>query len=129
MHAQQTAKRQAVTNPEDTFYATKRFIGRTFSDPALKKDVEHSPFAIVKGPNGDAWVSVCACSCACARALVLACVLEHAIVQGRSAHVRASVCAFGCLKGSGSDSLTLSCAQPLSLQVSVPRETHSRLHS
>lgn len=68
MHEKQTAKRQAVTNPEDTFYATKRFIGRTFSDPALKKDVEHSPFAIVKGPNGDAWVSVCACSCACARA-------------------------------------------------------------
>jgi len=53
----QAAKRQAVTNPEDTFYATKRFIGRTFSDPALKKDVEHSPFAIVKGPNGDAWVA------------------------------------------------------------------------
>merc|ERR1719160_2043423 len=53
----QAAKRQAVTNPQDTFYATKRFIGRTFSDPALKKDVEHSPFAIVKGPNGDAWVA------------------------------------------------------------------------
>ena len=53
----QAAKRQAVTNPEDTFYATKRLIGRTFSDPALKKDIEHSPFKIVKAPNGDAWVA------------------------------------------------------------------------
>ena len=53
----QIAKRQAVTNPEDTFYATKRLIGRTFSDPALKKDIEHSPFKIVKASNGDAWVA------------------------------------------------------------------------
>lgn len=53
----QAAKRQAVTNPEDTFYATKRLIGRTFSDPALKKDIEHSPFKIVKASNGDAWVA------------------------------------------------------------------------
>ncbi|KAJ1484606.1 heat shock protein Hsp70C [Baffinella frigidus] len=42
------AKRQAVTNPESTFYATKRLIGRTFADPLLKKDIEQSPFKIVK---------------------------------------------------------------------------------
>jgi molecular chaperone DnaK len=53
----QPAKRQAVTNPENTFYATKRLIGRTFSDPALKKDIQNSPFKIVKAPNGDAWVA------------------------------------------------------------------------
>jgi molecular chaperone DnaK len=53
----QAAKRQAVTNPEDTFYATKRFIGRTFADPTMKKDIETSPFKIVKAPNGDAWVA------------------------------------------------------------------------
>lgn len=51
------AKRQAVTNPENTFYATKRFIGRSFSDPAMKKDLETSPFKIVKAANGDAWVA------------------------------------------------------------------------
>jgi len=51
------AKRQAVTNPENTFYATKRLIGRQFSDPALKKDIETSPFKIVKAGNGDAWVA------------------------------------------------------------------------
>ena len=48
---------QAVTNPENTFYATKRLIGRQFSDPALKKDIEMSPFKIVKANNGDAWVA------------------------------------------------------------------------
>ena len=48
---------QAVTNPENTFYATKRLIGRQFTDPALKKDIEHSPFKIVKAGNGDAWVA------------------------------------------------------------------------
>ena len=48
---------QAVTNPENTFYATKRLIGRNFSDPALKKDIETSPFKIVKAGNGDAWVA------------------------------------------------------------------------
>ncbi len=50
------AKRQAVTNPEHTFYAIKRLIGRTFDDPTVAKDKEISPFDIVKGPNGDAWV-------------------------------------------------------------------------
>ena len=51
-----TARRQAVTNPDFTFYAIKRLIGRTFDDPTAQKDKELSPFEIVKGPNGDAWV-------------------------------------------------------------------------
>ncbi|MFN3213893.1 MAG: molecular chaperone DnaK [Henriciella sp.] len=50
------ARRQAVTNPDFTFYAIKRLIGRTFDDPTAQKDKELSPFEIVKGPNGDAWV-------------------------------------------------------------------------
>ena len=50
------ARRQAVTNPDFTFYAIKRLIGRTFDDPTAQKDKELSPFAIVRGPNGDAWV-------------------------------------------------------------------------
>lgn len=52
----QTAKRQAVTNPEYTFFAVKRLIGRTFDDPTVKKDMEMSAFNIVKSDNGDAWV-------------------------------------------------------------------------
>ncbi|MFN7055787.1 molecular chaperone DnaK [Hyphomonas sp.] len=52
----QPARRQAVTNPDFTFYAIKRLIGRTFDDPTAQKDKELSPFAIVRGPNGDAWV-------------------------------------------------------------------------
>ena len=51
-----TARRQAVTNPDFTFYAIKRLIGRTFDDPTAQKDKELSPYDIVKGPNGDAWV-------------------------------------------------------------------------
>ncbi|MEL6830847.1 MAG: Hsp70 family protein, partial [Pseudomonadota bacterium] len=50
------ARRQAVTNPDFTFYAIKRLIGRTFDDPTAQKDKKLSPFDIVKGPNGDAWV-------------------------------------------------------------------------
>lgn len=50
------ARRQAVTNPDFTFYAIKRLIGRTFDDPTAQKDKELSPFSIVKGPKGDAWV-------------------------------------------------------------------------
>jgi molecular chaperone DnaK len=53
----QPAKRQAVTNPERTFFAIKRLIGRTFDDPMTKKDMSLVPYKIVKGGNGDAWVS------------------------------------------------------------------------
>ena len=52
----QSAKRQAVTNPENTLYAVKRFIGRGFEDQTVQKDVSLSPFKIIKGNNGDAWV-------------------------------------------------------------------------
>ncbi len=50
------ARRQAVTNPDFTYYAIKRLIGRMYNDPTAQKDKELSPFGIVKGPNGDAWV-------------------------------------------------------------------------
>ncbi|GGJ58705.1 molecular chaperone DnaK [Sphingopyxis bauzanensis] len=52
----QPAKRQAVTNPENTVFAVKRLIGRRFDDPITKKDTELVPYTIVKGTNGDAWV-------------------------------------------------------------------------
>jgi molecular chaperone DnaK len=52
----QPAKRQAVTNPDNTVYAVKRLIGRRFDDPMTKKDMELVPYNIVKGKNGDAWV-------------------------------------------------------------------------
>jgi molecular chaperone DnaK len=52
----QPAKRQAVTNPENTFFAIKRLIGRAFSDPMVEKDKGMVPYQIVKGPTGDAWV-------------------------------------------------------------------------
>ena len=52
----QPAKRQAVTNPERTFFAIKRLIGRTFDDPMTKKDMDVVPYKIIKAPNGDAWV-------------------------------------------------------------------------
>ncbi|SKB71225.1 molecular chaperone DnaK [Sphingopyxis flava] len=52
----QPAKRQAVTNPENTVFAVKRLIGRRFDDPMTKKDMELVPYNIVKGNNGDAWV-------------------------------------------------------------------------
>ncbi|MFZ5670685.1 MAG: molecular chaperone DnaK [Pseudomonadota bacterium] len=51
----QPAKRQAVTNPANTFFAIKRLIGRSFSDPVVAKDKGMVPYEIVKGPNGDAW--------------------------------------------------------------------------
>lgn len=51
-----TARRQAVTNPDFTYYAIKRLIGRTYDDPTAQKDKKLSPFGIVKGSNGDAWV-------------------------------------------------------------------------
>src|SRR5271168_308871 len=50
------AKRQAVTNPTNTFFAIKRLIGRQFDDPVVAKDKGMVPYEIVKGPNGDAWV-------------------------------------------------------------------------
>ncbi len=52
----QSAKRQAVTNPENTLFAIKRLIGRRFDDPLTQKDKELVPYNIVKGENGDAWV-------------------------------------------------------------------------
>ena len=52
----QPAKRQAVTNGDNTIFAVKRLIGRRFDDPVTKKDTELVPYAIARGPNGDAWV-------------------------------------------------------------------------
>ena len=52
----QPAKRQAVTNPEKTFFAIKRLIGRTYEDPMTKKDMGLVPYKIKKAGNGDAWV-------------------------------------------------------------------------
>lgn len=52
----QPAKRQAVTNPSNTFFAIKRLIGRTYNDPMVQKDKGMVPYEISKGPNGDAWV-------------------------------------------------------------------------
>ena len=52
----QPAKRQAVTNPDNTIYAVKRLIGRRFDDPMTKKDMGLVPYSIVKGKTGDAWV-------------------------------------------------------------------------
>ena len=54
----QQAKRQAVTNPENTLYSIKRLIGRKFDTEAVKRDIAISPFKIVKADNGDAWVEV-----------------------------------------------------------------------
>jgi len=52
----QPAKRQAVTNPQNTLYAVKRLIGRRFDEKAVQKDIEKVPYKIVKADNGDAWV-------------------------------------------------------------------------
>jgi molecular chaperone DnaK len=54
----QSAKRQAVTNPQNTLYAIKRLIGRKYSDPVVKKDVDMVPYKIVQADNGDAWIDV-----------------------------------------------------------------------
>ena len=54
----QPAKRQAVTNPENTFFAIKRLIGRRMDDPMVAKDKKLVPYNIVKADNGDAWVEV-----------------------------------------------------------------------
>jgi molecular chaperone DnaK len=53
----QPAKRQAVTNPDNTIFAVKRLIGRRYDDPMTQKDMSLVPYAIAKGKNGDAWVS------------------------------------------------------------------------
>ncbi|MDA9193207.1 molecular chaperone DnaK [Candidatus Pelagibacter ubique] len=52
----QPAKRQAVTNPENTIFAVKRLIGRSFEDPTVKKDIAAAPFKIVNSEKGDAWI-------------------------------------------------------------------------
>ena len=52
----QPAKRQAVTNPENTIFAVKRLIGRNFEDPSVKKDIETAPYKIIKSDNNDAWI-------------------------------------------------------------------------
>ncbi|HQN42430.1 MAG TPA: Hsp70 family protein, partial [Pseudomonadales bacterium] len=54
----QSAKRQAVTNPENTLYAVKRLIGRKFTDDVVQKDIKMVPYKIAKADNGDAWVEV-----------------------------------------------------------------------
>ncbi|MBL4629903.1 MAG: Hsp70 family protein, partial [Paraglaciecola sp.] len=52
----QPAKRQAVTNPQNTSYAVKRLIGRRFEDKEIQRDIDIMPFKLVKADNGDAWV-------------------------------------------------------------------------
>ena len=54
----QTARRQAVTNPDHTYYAVKRLIGRKFKDGVVQKDIKMVPYKIVEAKNGDAWVEV-----------------------------------------------------------------------
>jgi len=51
-----TAKRQAVTNPKNTIYASKRLIGRKFEEQAVQKDIDLMPYTIIKADNGDAWI-------------------------------------------------------------------------
>ena len=54
----QPAKRQSVTNPQNTLFAIKRLIGRRFEDDVVQKDIEMVPYKIAKADNGDAWVDV-----------------------------------------------------------------------
>jgi molecular chaperone DnaK len=53
-----SAKRQAITNPKNTIYASKRLIGRKFTEQAVQKDIDLMPYTIVEAKNGDAWVKV-----------------------------------------------------------------------
>src|SRR6202034_843066 len=52
----QSAKRQAVTNPQNTLFAIKRLIGRKFEDEVVQRDIKMVPYKIVRADNGDAWV-------------------------------------------------------------------------
>ncbi|MFN8534917.1 MAG: molecular chaperone DnaK [Dehalococcoidia bacterium] len=54
----QVAKRQAITNPTNTIFSVKRFMGRKFEDPLVQKAISVSPYKVVAGPNGDAWVEM-----------------------------------------------------------------------
>jgi len=54
----QSAKRQAVTNPQNTLFAVKRLIGRKFEDEVVQKDIKMVGYQIIKADNGDAWVEV-----------------------------------------------------------------------
>ena len=54
----QSAKRQAVTNPQNTLFAIKRLIGRRFEDDVVQRDIKMVPYKIAKADNGDAWVEV-----------------------------------------------------------------------
>ncbi|MET0593016.1 MAG: Hsp70 family protein, partial [Polyangiaceae bacterium] len=54
----QVAKRQALTNPQDTVFAVKRLMGRKLDSPDVKKQIDLAPYQIVASPNGDAWVKV-----------------------------------------------------------------------
>ena len=54
----QSAKRQAVTNPQNTLFAVKRLIGRRFKDEVVQKDIKMVPYKIIEAGNGDAWVEV-----------------------------------------------------------------------
>ena len=54
----QSAKRQAVTNPDNTLFAVKRLIGRKFASDVVQKDIKMVPYKIVEAPNGDAWIEV-----------------------------------------------------------------------
>src|SRR5579883_2775925 len=54
----QVAKRQAITNPENTIFSIKRFMGRKYDDPEVNRDKQLVPYQVVRADNGDAWVEV-----------------------------------------------------------------------